>query len=238
MGSLEKSLAEFSATQDKKVADAYKRNEVARRELEEMKSRFTREHQQDLNRRLTEKAKLEKMLEENGKMMTYVKKENKRSRKELVRVQMKHDEQKGRNDLLAGKNKEIADEIDHLREQEAKCIAKRDVLKKTLQTAKADHDKGHEDVSNQQDMYLDMGHGRLRLQKAMAKILTIIQEKSRDRSVIEETIVMALKAESMSKSVMAALDVSSLQPDLTYSDVSESTSDDYNNSFSDLCSTK
>ena len=76
------------------------------------------------------------------------------------------------------------------------------------------------DVSKMQAKYLKEAKARLQLQKSLASILTSIQDHCKDRNIIEESVIIALQAEARGKSIMTALDVVSLQPDVTNSDVS------------------
>ena len=57
-----------------------------------------------------------------------------------------------------------------------------------------------------QDDYMGQAETRLEYQKTMARILNMIQDKSKDPQLVEDTVCVALECESEAKSIMAALE--------------------------------
>jgi myosin heavy subunit len=215
----------YADKQDKKIKDLNEQNRKNRSLLNDIKAANQREYSEMLNRNMITLAEQHKQLEENEKLIAYLMKENKRARKEHAKVADKHGSQKGRNDMLDKKNKEMLVELDDMKDDTCKTEAANQHLKDSIAHCKVVHDDLHLKLKKQQELYLKQAQARLKLQKATAKMLSIIQAKVTDRTVVEESVVNALKAESMSKSTMAALDVASLQPDLTGSDFSDSESE-------------
>jgi myosin V len=219
---IEKSCAAFAREQDRKVQEARARNERSRQEIQMMKLRFAQEEDEGVRQRQSELAEQRKMLEENDKLIAYLKKENRRARKEQLKVQMKLETETEKNKKLSGAFDSVSETLEYEKELAARVATARSTMKVSIEEAKVENKYFNGLVSKQQEMYMTQAKARLQLQKSLAKILTLVQEKIRDRSLVEETVVTALKAEALSKSVMAALDVESLEPDLTSSDISES----------------
>lgn len=221
VATVEKSVAKYSSEQDQKVRDALAKNEAARREIEELKARFAREKDNGLRQRQIEMAEQEKLLTENAKLIGMLKKENKRARKERSKFQNKHEEECRRQEIMDTKSKQLRAAVEELDDWVKTNTTRHHNLTLELEKSKADHIEWNQHLSKKQDHYLEEAKARLKLQKATAKIITAVQEGSRDRTIVEETVVTALKAESVSKGVMAALDVASLEPDLTINEFSD-----------------
>lgn len=219
---LEKSFEQFSREQDRKVREATERNKQSRNELEAMKLRFAQDEVEGVKHRQIKLTEQRKMLEEDDKLIAYLKKENTRARKERLKVRTKLDAEAKRNKIIEDTNASIAESLGYeqeLAERGAKALA---AAKDGIAEAKLENKTLNGLVSKQQNMYMTQAKARLQLQKSLATILTVVQENIRDRTLVEDSVVTALKAEAFSKSVMAALDVASLEPDLTGSDISES----------------
>jgi len=221
---LEKSYQAFNDEQDRKVADMQARNRAGRRELEAMKLKFSAEEEHDLKRRLIEKARQEKKLEQNMKLMVYVKKENKLARKERSKVQAKYDVLVANNKKIKESNEALIESLKYETELVDRLKNCRGVAKGGIAQSKVENSEFGTLVSKEQATYMETAQQRLKLQKNLAKILTLVQNKVKDRNIVEEAVVAALRAESNYKSIMTALDVAT-GPDLTCSDVSECGSD-------------
>jgi hypothetical protein len=75
-----------------------------------------------------------------------------------------------------------------------------------LEDAKANNKKLKDECMKKQDDYMTQAETRLEYQKTMARILTMIQDRSKDAQLVEDTVVFALGCESEAKGVMAALE--------------------------------
>lgn len=218
---LEKTCEKFARKQDRKVQEAIERNEQSRKELEAMKLGISKDEEEAITRRQIEVVKQQTTLGENGKLIDYVRRENTRARREQAKVQAKLDSEAEKRRNITSLAEAYANERLAAERRASSRSAAIDDIEASKQESK--HLKAL--VAKQQAMYLAQAKARLQLQKSMVKILTLVQEKIANRTIVEESIVTALQAEAFSKSVMAALDVAALEPDLLGSDVSDSGSD-------------
>jgi len=218
---LAQSYQAFYDEQDRKVAELQAKNKAGREEIKEMQTSFTMQEEHDLKLRIIQKIEQEKMIEENMKLLAYLKKENKRARKEKAKVQAKLEAEQAKHKRVKGINDSLTESIAYEKEVSSRRTGGRGSAKDCLIEAKAENALFAGEVCKAQARYMEEAQKRLKVQKALARALSLIQSNVQDRSTVEEAIVTALRAESVGKCVMTALDVAS-GPDLTCSDVSES----------------
>jgi hypothetical protein len=221
VNALERSCKKFAENQDAKVREAEQRNAQARDELETTKKQLESDQKRAIDLRLAEKAEQECLLAEKKKLIAYLKQENHKARTKEETVRMKLNKAKALNERLSAENKNTQKRIN----AKSSVQRKRDCLDEELDRAKAFHCTTKDEVAKRQQMYMDQARARLQLQKALATVMSAVQENCLNRNLVEETCVTALLAESYSKSVMQGLDVATLmmdEPDLTGSDVSDS----------------
>ena len=96
---------EFECEQDELVRLARERNENTRREIEAMKMQFAHDEAEKIQQRMVEKAEQERRIEEAKKLIAYLTKENKRARKENLKVKAKHDKESKKNELIVATNR-------------------------------------------------------------------------------------------------------------------------------------
>jgi hypothetical protein len=224
IATLEKSFQNFEWEQDELVRLARERNENTRREIEAMKRQFAHDEAEKIQQRRVEQAEEERRIEEAKKLIAYLTKENKRARKENLKVKTKHDKESKKNEVIVGANNSINEKLQREQDFSDRGEKLKQLVKDKIKAAKDEHKSLTDLVVEHQIMYMDQAKARLKLQKAMAQILSSVQERVEDRTTVEETVVSALAAESYSKSVMAALDMETSEPDLACSDCSDSVS--------------
>jgi myosin V len=151
-------------------------------------------------------AQQKKKVEENTKMIDFLKKENKKIRKEHAKVKSKWDELNDRNDKLLGANEASGDTFEDKEDGMRKVDNKNVSLMETLQQAKDLNKQLKEDCMKRQDEYMTQAETRLEYQKTMARILNMIQDQSKEAQIVEDTVCIALACESEAKSIMAALE--------------------------------
>ena len=66
--------------------------------------------------------------------------------------------------------------------------------------------KMKEDLKNRQAFYLAEAHARVAYQKALARIVAQVQDKSRDAQLVEDVVIWALECEAEAKAERAALE--------------------------------
>lgn len=220
---LENRCEEFARSQDRKVQEALDRNEQSRKELNAMKSAHSIEVEETTRKRQIMAVEQEKVIEENNKLIQYLKNENSRARKENENVRCKLEKAKSKSSSMQEGHASLQKAIEKTKEELA-AWAK---LEADVKAIKLECKNQSKEVNKMQAKYMKEAKARLKLQKALAKIVTSVQDRVQNRTIVEESVVMALQVEAVNKSVMAALDVYTFEPDLTYSEVSESEGFDF-----------
>jgi myosin heavy subunit len=213
---LEKKCAKHDRKQQRKVQKALERNKQSRRELEEMKQHFAACEEVAMRQGTIDQVEQQYLIEEHGKLIAYLRNENARARKENAHIQSKLDFELTKQKFGEDMHETLAYRL----EMAQRAHKAGELVKSALEETKAKCKKLDVKVTHMQSVYIGEAKARLQLQKSVASILTMVQERVRDRNLVEETIITALRAEACSKSQMAALDVAALEPDLTGSDVS------------------
>ena len=220
---LEQMYDKFSRQQDRMVKAALDRNEQSRIELNDLKQSRLQDTEEEVRIRQVVTVSQDKSLEENEKMIKYLKRENLRARKERSKVQLKLDEAKALAVKINGAHDSLVGAIDKTAQQ----IIHDGNIHELVKEAKSDSKKLSSEVAKMQAKYMEEAKKRLQLQKAVARIITGVQSRVTNRNIVEEAVITALQAESYSKCVMAGLDMATLEADLTGSDLSDSTGSDY-----------
>ena len=220
---LQKMCYKFSRQQDRKVQAALDRNEQSRKQLDELKLSCAKDTEEQIKLRQVVVISQDKSLEENEKMIKYLKRENIRARKERSRIQSKLDETKSMAKKINGAHNEIVGAID----KTALAIIHDGNIHELVRDAKCESKKLSAEVAKMQCKYLEEAKKRLQLQKSTARIITAVQSCVTNRNIVEESVITALQAESYSKCVMAGLDIATLEADLTGSEISDSSGSDY-----------
>jgi myosin heavy subunit len=220
---LEKRCEEFARTQDRKVQEALDRIEQSRKELNAMKSAHSKDVEETTKRHHIVSIEQEKTIEENNKLIQYLKRENNRAQKENEKVRSKLEETKQKSSSIQEAHGLLEQGLENTKES----LAAGTKVQADVNAAKLESKSLRKEVNKMHAIYMKEAKARLKLQKALAKIVTSVQDRVRNRTIVEESVVMALQAEAVGKSVMAALDVYSLEPDLTCSGVSESEGPDF-----------
>lgn len=147
-----------------------------------------------------------KKLDEQAKMIEFLKKENKKIRKDHEKIKGKFGVVKKNNDKLIKVNEDVGGDFEDVDSSAAKVNDKNEKLVDTLEQAKKDNKRLKEECMKRQDDYMTQAETRLEYQKTMARILNMIQEASKEPQIVEDTVCLALECEAESKSIMAALE--------------------------------
>ena len=175
-------------------------------EIEELREGTSDEARKALMEPKKLAAQQKKKIEENTKLIDYLKKENKKIRKDNDKVKDKYDVVKTNNDRLINNNESTGDNFDDLNETTGKVHQKNEDLTVTLEKSKRDNKKLKEKCLSKQEEYMSQAETRLEYQKAMARILNMIQDQSKEQQLVEDTVVIALECEAEAKAIMAALE--------------------------------
>jgi myosin V len=163
-----------------------------------------------------------KKLEEMAKIIKMLKRENAAAREHLAKVEAQHGVLSGNCNKLSESCSHLGDKFNSEEPSAIKVSDKFESLGDRLTRAKADNKEYKAQVTETQDLYMEQAQARLNLQKAMAKVLRLIQDGASNPDVVEETVVLALECESDCKAEMAALEAqTSFSSGLVHTDVSE-----------------
>lgn len=207
-------LDEQEEERKQKMQEIEDRKEKAREEIEVLREQTS----EDARKALMEPKKLaaqQKMkIEENTKLIEFLKKENKKIRKDHDKVKAKFDVVKQNNEKLIEANETTGNEFDDLNETTGKVHSKNEDLTSALEKAKKDNKKLKEFCMAKQEEYMSQAETRLEYQKTMARILNMIQDRAKEQQLVEDTVVLALECEAEAKAIMAALEAETVDSSL------------------------
>jgi len=197
--------------EERKKRDALmKINEVkeqSKEELEELKKQFDATEQNEIIGRKAILAQQEQQLEESKKLIMFLKKENKKVRKENAKYTGKRDEEASTNGILEESHRDFSEGVGVAEERAIKEETHNGALMSDYDQSRALNREMKHKFRSKQDEYLVEATARLELQKTTAKIITIIDNnKNKPNSVVREINTIVANVESFSKGKMAALE--------------------------------
>jgi chromosome segregation ATPase len=113
---------------------------------------------------------------------------------------------KENNARLMEANASASNSFNQLNEHAKGLNATNARLIKNVDTYKKQLVKMKEDLKNRQAFYLAEAHARVAYQKTLARIVSQVQDKSRDAQLVEDVVIWALECEAEAKSERAALE--------------------------------
>jgi len=200
------------------------RMERARNEVESLKSNLAEKEQGLIVDQLAMKTRQETKISEARKLIELLKKENKRLRKEHLKIGGKLEDLTENSEKLGDSFGNLNSSLSSLSDEHMRVGVKNDSLGKGFKDAQSINADLRAKVDKAQDRYMTQAQTRLEYQKSLARILTFVQERCRNASLVEDVVVTALSAETETKSIMAALDVETSDPNLILTSDSESES--------------
>jgi myosin heavy subunit len=203
---LKKALKDADHDRKSRLSSIKEAKEALERDIEELRDQTNEDARKAANEPKKIVAQQKKKLEEQTKMIDLLKKENKKYRKEAEKIKTKFDLVRENNDKLLRANEEAGNNFEATDSSSMRVHERNEKLTTTLETAKADNKRMKDECMAAQDKYMSQAETRLEYQKAMARILNMIQDTLRDPQLIEDTVCLALECESEAKSVMAALE--------------------------------
>ena len=203
---LKRQIEEAQEEQKQKLEELKERKREAEKVIEDLKEQTGEEARKALMEPKKLAAQQTKKLNEQTKLIEFLKKENKKIRKDNEKVKSKYDVVKANNEKLINANERTGDDFEDLNESTAKVHGKNEELTSTLEKAKKDNKRLKDECMKKQDEYMGQAETRLEYQKTMARILNMIQDKSKDPQLVEDTVCVALECESEAKAIMAALE--------------------------------
>ena len=203
---IKRKMEENDEEKRQKLAEIADRKAKAQEEIEALREQTSEEAKKALMEPKKLAAQQKKKIEENTKLIEFLKKENKKVRKDNEKVKSKYDVVKENNDKLIEANETTGNDFDDLNETTGRVHSKNEDLTATLEKAKKDNKKLKEKCMAKQEDYMAQAETRLEYQKTMARILNMIQDKSKEQQLVEDTVVIALECEAEAKAIMAALE--------------------------------
>lgn len=203
---VKRQIEEAEEYKKQSLAEIADRKAKAEEEIEALREQTSEEARKALMEPKKLAAQQKKKIDENTKLIEYLKKENKKIRKDHNKIKAKYDVVKSNNDKLIENNESTGENFDDLNETTGRVHQKNEDLTVTLEKAKKDNKKLKEKCMAKQEEYMSQAETRLEYQKTMARILNMIQDQSKEKQLVEDTVVIALECEAEAKAIMAALE--------------------------------
>ena len=216
---LQNAMSESDRSTNDQVETLRDRRREARRENETYAERL-REREKEAKHDHVVQVEQKKKMGENKKLIEFLKREGKTSRKAQEKLQKKWDALKDNNVLLHESNSSMCCDFDDLNEIARVHNDKMNDITFVLDRTKEENKKLRGKVFKIQDQYMEQAEARLEYQRGMARIIDMIQERCRQQQATEDAVVIALQCEAEAKAIMSALDAET-EPNLLLSDVSE-----------------
>ncbi|KAL7577779.1 hypothetical protein ACA910_010536 [Epithemia clementina (nom. ined.)] len=224
---LRNAIQESDRSTKAKVADLRERRNKAQQEVDEYEEAMQeQENDREQRRFKVVQTEQQKKLAENKKLIEFLRQEGKKSRTVYDKLKKKWDALKHSNDLLEESNSTICCDFDGLNEETRVVNDSMHDISFVLDKTRQQNKQLRQKVFEIQEKYVAQAEARLEYQKTMARIMEMIQERSRKRSLTEHAVVVALNCEAETKSIMCALEAET-EPNLLMSDVSEVSESSY-----------
>lgn len=189
------------------LKEIHEKIEARRNECEELqKNSDELEDRVSKEGRMT-KARQETRIAEMAKLIDYLNTENKRLRKVQAKYRSWVGEMTENSERLEDNLFKMQGSLSNLDADSFGSGEKNKFLKKRLEETIVRNKELRAKVSKYQDKYMSVAEERLSLQKTLAKVLTILYDKSLDEELIEEISFIAHSAETEAKCIMSSLDV-------------------------------
>ena len=220
---LQEAIAESDRSTKAQVAAFRERQREMRHEMdryeEEIEVHNSREQRWI---RVVEKEQ-KKKLEENKKLIEYLRKEAKKGRKAQEKAQAKRDKLQDQKVKLQESNSTLCVDFDDLNEQAIYFNEKMEDVSCVLDKAIKQNKQLRRQVFMAQEEYMDEVEVRSEYQKAMARIMEMIQKRCPRGNGRQDALITGLDCQAECKSIMCVLEAKA-EPNMILSDVSESSS--------------
>ncbi|VEU39398.1 unnamed protein product [Pseudo-nitzschia multistriata] len=190
--------------------------QARKQELEDVKFKFEQE-MEDMKEKLKEQleeemanagnsAQHQTLIDESGKIIEYLRKENAKLRKQSDSTKREYKTLKEQNTRLKEANDSASKSFNELNNHAKGLNATNARLIKNVDAFKKQLVKMKEDLKNRQAFYLAEAHARVAYQKTLARIVSQVQNQSRDAQLVEDVVIWALECEAEAKAERAALE--------------------------------
>jgi myosin heavy subunit len=224
---LQQQISESDRSTRKELADIEERKLKARQETEDLDERL----KDDLKRKIAmpkaQMAAIETKLAEAKRIIEHLRRENKKYRIQYDDMESHFNKMRTRADTFLAHNEKMGLDFEDIQDDAMRVSKRHDMYVDTLEEAKKTNRRLKDQVHKTQDKYMEQAEARLDLQKAMSKILNVVQDRCRNAQLVEDVVVIALECETEAKCQMAALEAASsihddASPELAGTDASDS----------------
>jgi myosin heavy subunit len=178
-----------------------------KRALKEQEEQYKALEAQKIHARKAEKALLDKRLEENTKLIMYLKKENTKACKGLEMFRSRCNDEASNNGLLEGSHRDFSESVDFAEELAIQEKSHYGSLLSEYESAKAFNREMKDKFHSQQNQYLEEANSRLELQKCLKKIIDIIDmSKNKPNAIVSDINAIIKGVEASAKSEMSVLE--------------------------------
>ena len=203
------------------VAAVTKRAEEVLDERDELERKTNELVESGVVAKKKEMERLQVKLESNTQLVLFLRKENKKAHKSLVKDEALMNDESDRNQKLANRNNESCTLFGEFQENGQTVLGKHDQLQEKWQEAKDENTRLKEQLQKEQGKYMGVAEQRLEFQKTMARILNNIQDTCKDQNLVEQAFYLGHECETEAKCLIAAIEVTT-EPGLVPCDGSDS----------------
>lgn len=202
---LDKMKDKLSEAEDQRKRDLEDAKFQFEQEMEEYKEKLEDQLRAEADKQ-NKSAQQQTLIDESGKIIEYLRKENMKLRQQCESMKRDYKSLKENNARLMEANASASNSFNQLNEHAKGLNATNARLIKNVDTYKKQLVKMKEDLKNRQAFYLAEAHARVAYQKTLARIVSQVQDKSRDAQLVEDVVIWALECEAEAKSERAALE--------------------------------
>ncbi|GAX24070.1 hypothetical protein FisN_9Hh321 [Fistulifera solaris] len=203
---LESQAEAESRMQQEKLKAARERAELLREEKEMLAERIEERKAKDVRQRIATKELQKKQLDEIKRAIMFLQQQNKLLQKEHMKLELKLEQEMLRLNNASSNCNMLEDSLSNMYASADKVSRNHDSLSSGIDLAKQENEKMSARVDDAQSRYMAQAETRLHLQRNMARILNLAQDKCRDHSLLDFIQSTAYECENDSKVIMAGLE--------------------------------
>mmetsp|Transcript_14245 Transcript_14245/g.31105 ORF Transcript_14245/g.31105 Transcript_14245/m.31105 type:complete len:1134 (-) Transcript_14245:53-3454(-) len=194
---LEKDLASKERSNNKKVKKAEEEIETIESERQELEEKHNEIMREAAKIDKAEIASARKKIEESDKIIAYLRKENKKVRDQTEKMKDDLQELKEQNNRLIEANASAGASLDSLEKQKKNIATHNSKLDENLKKWKSQNSQLKADLENRTAYYKAETRIRGEYEKAMEKIIEIMEEKCDDAKLIEDVSNAQMQCEAI-----------------------------------------
>lgn len=218
---LERAIAEADMNRKNRLQKAKQDKEDKLTNIADLKAQIENLESSKIKETAALKVRQQYQLNENMKLIAFLKKENKRVQKRQIKTEFEHNDASETSEKLNASMNFADKSLSDLNVSATKTEIRHKSLAEQFRDTQTLNKELRLDVDKSQDKYMEEARARLQLQKGINQIVSTVQKKCRNKGLVEDVIVTALSVENETKAIMAGLDVETTDPNLVFGDDSE-----------------